>query len=425
MNTNPLMTMLFVFQFLALPAVSMRISAAESPGEKSEHQIEQSEVEQDAAQRRIIEGRLRELGQAQAGTNRERSFTIKVVDQFNVPVVGVEIGGFFKTFKAQILPTGKMFDSTDIKAMTDVNGIAHIGPLNGGEFWIGIAPAKVPGAYDGDDSIIFRGNEPPFNDDRDRDPKRHAPGVDWVFILHKMEGPRPLLEQTSATVPLHDHNGDSAMPWTVWHRVYAHDVYVKGRELEAEPFADFKVRFWRDSSLPVTVENSRGFKMPSGEVRREVNNLASWWFEIEVVRGGLQSADVLPSDSKPMRSSTAPKSGYVDRVSWQGGADGERLSWPLEKTFWWKRTGKPTRYALIKLKPFVHLDSDHEWKLDVSMTSKIIINPAPDDRLIELPIKRDPTWIKGFSGELADAWIAEPAGDPDPTIEHVAPRAVP
>ena len=389
--------------------------------EESERQ-EATHLETPAEYQKRVQTSIRTVTEAQASLNQIRAFTIKVIDQDGRPVAGIRINGYSKKYLRVILPTGKMFDSEDIDAVTDQQGVARTKPLEGGAFHLTLNENKLPEKYDGRDSVDFVGANPDLTGRADKtDRSRLVPGIDWIFYIHRFIGPKPLVKYSSSTNVL--PTDATEFPWAVIHPIYSFDRWAKSKEREVEPFADFRIRFWRNPQAPWTTEDPNTITMMNGKESRLVNALEPWWVELEVVRGGLQLVD--PPAAPPELTTTAPAAGYADHVVFASDGSESMEEQARQRWYWWRRSGNPTRYALVAFKLKWVQDYDDPFRVDVKMSATMFINPAPDDRLIERPISRNPTWITDLKDDLANQWIAEPAGDPDPTIEHVAPRVVP
>ena len=277
-----------------------------------------------------VQSTLRSLTEAQAAGNQVRSFTFKVVDQMGMPVEGALIGGFAKRFLRVMLPSGKMFDGIDIRAVTDEKGMVKTKPTEGAIFELSIYERELPPGYDADttESITIEGGKPSDYDLRKNAIKpRQAPGIDWIFYVHRFVGPRALLKK-SADIELANLDGN-VYPWTVLHPLYAHPVWIKEIEGPVDevvsPIADFRVRYWRDRKAELTVPGGETPLM-NGTLPRLINDEASWWFEITCVRGGLCFAGKRLVAEAGIAEVMAPESGYQDRVSWESNEGSDKLS---------------------------------------------------------------------------------------------------
>jgi len=407
----------------------MIVLIGSASGEVSEEEmapsIKQGQETQEEYDKRVQDS-IRSLMDAQAKLNHVRGFTIKVIDQDGRPVPGVKVQGYSKKFLRIVHPTGRIFDSEDFEAVTDPQGIARTKRVEGGAFHITLNENELPKNYDGKDSIDFVGVNPDLTGRADRtDRSRLIPGVDWIFNIHRFTGPNPLLERSGSTVSLRPEG--NVLYWSLLHPLFAHEVWVKEIKEKANttipPMADFKIRFWRNPKSPWTNEDPNAITMMNGKDSRLINVEEPWWVELEVVRGGLQPVE--PPAAPPELTTTAPATSYMNRVVIA--SDGSE---PIEiqgrqRWYWWRRSGQPTRYALVAFKLMWMQGYDDPTQVDIKMSATMFINPTPNDRLIERPISRRATWITDLKDDLATQWIAEPAGDPDPTIEQVEPRAIP
>lgn len=408
---------------------TVHASAVDVPSAvNAEPQPDQEETQAEYQAR--VQTTLRSLTEKQAAGNRVRSFSIKVVDQNGQPVQGALIGGFAKRFLRIMLPSGKLFDGIDIRAVTDAQGRAQTPPTEGAVFELSIYGHELPKEFDAETSegVTFEGGTPSEFDLRPVAGKpRQAPGIDWIFYVHRFIGPRPLVSG-GAELDIPSFEG-SNFSWTVLHPLYADPEGTKELSGPVEevvgPIADFRIRFWRDPQAEMSLEHPRKNPLRNGTLPRLINDDVSWWYEITCVRGGLQPYCRQTDPALSAQNVMAPETGYRDRVVVESKDGSTKLSYPDTTWFWWKRTGIPTRYALIGFNPLTRLDYETQRNLKVKMRASFMINPTPNDRLIERAIHRPPTWITQMKKDLATQWLAEPPGDQDPEIEHVAPREAP
>ena len=439
MMTNILMSacmMLFGMTWsLCIPTVN---ASDVDPIEKEQ---DSPHTETEAGNQQRITERLSELTAAQAGLNRERSFTVQVLDEDGKPAQGVELLLTAQKYLRTILPGGKMAESTMVRIKTDQAGLVKTPVVNAARFHLTVSIDNSVSIYDDSrffgsveflsDGSIFGGYEKLGIEPGVPPRQRRAPGIDWILYVHKFIGPHPLVEGTanSYSIPV----DGTTRPWPLLHPIWSSSIHAVDNPEARLSTSDIRVRVWRDPAVPATTpiiapENMPFMaKNPDGSQRYQVNPDADWWIELEAVHGGVQTLLVTQDvNNKVLDRTTAPHDGYADRVVIKkqdlpkaleapSGHPDDRIVW-----LWWSWGGPQARFALIRLETRFDLDQkSREVSADIS--ARLFINPTPGDRLIERPWARQPTWITDLTKDQALAWLSEPQGDPDPKILRGAP----
>lgn len=368
-----------------------------------------SEEGEDSRRQRRYEEAAMALSKAQQANNAERTVTIRVLDYQGLPVANVPLILIGNRYRAVVLPLlTKFHDVVKVRAVTGSDGKATFGPVVVGDFSIGIEVEGLPNGLDveGGEEYYVPGPNVPV---RDRGP-RTAPGVDFQLYVHRFVGPRELCLMPMKSLICPPSDGTSVE----WPYVSTDIMDRDAREiLDPGLSSDFVVRFWRDPAVPFLVPSDSQGQVGMDEGSRIAFN-APYWFEIEAKNGGLQ--EVVPATADPQMAWMAPEDGYRQRVSWvhdplaeriEGDGGSLRRASDRKRWFWWVRRGdKGLVFALISFR--CSSGVDYRTKLPrILLQAQGIFNPRPGDRLIERPIGRHATWIKGFSGEEAEEWLKQ------------------
>ena len=434
MSMSPAFNLLFVVLVVFNAGCANLVRAAEqgNEGELNDPHARLTEAEEQER----VRARLAELTKAQAALNRERSFTVQVRDEAGQPVPGIEIFLSARRYLTVIRPSGKMMDAEPFRIKTDQRGLVKTPLVVAARFAMSVAINDSSPGYDtmkGFASVEFLsdgsllGDREQLDEQLSGDPAapprlRRAPGIDWIFYVHKFIGPHPLVE-TKASIDQIPIDG-TPRHWPLLHPILNYNRFSRGKDAACVPVADLRIRTWRDQSLPATIPDPEGGLRRDGTPSRFVNMDVPWWAELEAIHGGLRLLSEPCNVADPRTTASAPADGYADRVLLPRHAlpandpHGHYTKW-----LWWKRGGTHARFALVRLE-YGFTIPDREMDVVGWMSARLFINPTPNDRLIERPVQRNPTWITDLKDEQALAWLAEPLGDPDPAIIRVAPRAI-
>ena len=417
------------FIWLVVPA---HAAEQDDPGEQGQPQARLTEAEDQER----VRARLAELTKAQAALNRERSFTVQVRDEAGQPVPGIQVFTSALRYLAIMRPSGKMLDSESFRIRTDQNGLVTTPRINAARFEISVSINDSAKGYDtmrGFASVEFLsdgsllGNHEKLDEELSGDPTapprpRRAPGIDWIFYIHKFIGPHPLVE-TKASIDQVPIDG-TPWHWPLLHPILHYNRFSRGKNTECEPVADLRVRTWRDPSLPAMHPDTKGRKNRDGTPWQNLNTAVPWWIELEAIHGGLRLIPDAGDNADPRKTTTAPVDGYADRVVMTRQEQSPHDEFDRQTMWlWWKRGGTTARYALVRLESGFSVEQQ-SMVVFGGLSARLFMNPTPNDRLIERPLQRAPTWIIDLTREQALSWLAEPLGDPDPAIIKISPRAV-
>lgn len=348
--------------------------------------------------------------------NAERTIRFRVLDMAGKPVPDVPIYVIAKRFRTVSWTQGSFFDVIDPKLTTNADGVAIFGPEVVGWVSVSLEPDVFPAGYDADrhESVSFPGR----NDHVQNRGPRTAPGIDFQFYLHRYRGPHPLWESSGK---MHHMPMDGTpVDWCLTNPYNPErDARVPVAQGPDATPPDFSVRYWRDPDKPVVVPakpkmdgSMKTFR--DGTPYVNFNNDAVHWFEVTALVGGLRAVD--PPDADPARVGEAPVDGYQQRVHWTFNPDDVRdpasgtvatSMAPRSLWYWWARgSDKGTVYALVRFSPSQGVDYTEKGPV-VTLEARYFLNPVPNDRLIERPIRRKATWITYSTSAQEIAWHRE------------------
>jgi hypothetical protein len=349
-------------------------------------------------------------------SNQERTVRFRVVDMAGNPIPDIGITVTAKRYRAVTLIQGKYFDVINKTIHTGADGTAVFGPEVAGDLYTSISADRLPSGFDVDQLEVYvlpDDNKHVLN----RGP-RTAPGIDFLFYLHRYRGPHPLWESSGKMhhMPL----DGTPVDWCLTNPYNPErDARVPVAQGPDATQPDFSVRYWRDPAKPVVVPAKPDFDgsvqtFRDGTPYVYFNNDAVHWFEVTALVGGLRAVD--PPDADPARVGEAPVDGYQQRVHWTFNPDDVRdpasgtvatSMAPRSLWYWWARgSDKGTVYALVRFSPSQGVDYTEKGPV-VTLEARYFLNPVPNDRLIERPIRRKATWITYSTSAQEIAWHRE------------------